>query len=81
MNLTRINSICYKAVCLVSCITAIAFGIQILFDHLLVKGFFGLVSAAIFALLLFQRPSIRTSFQVIAVIVVTAVIISELAKI
>ena len=81
MNLERINIIAYKAVCILCFLASTFFGIKIVCDLLFVKGFFSLFSAAIFALLFFQKPSLRTWLQVIAIMVIDANIISELAKI
>jgi len=81
MNLTKVNNIAYKAVCAICCITAAVLGLKIFSDLLIVKGYFALIAAAIFGLLFFQKASFRTWLQVIAVIIVTYLIISELAKI
>jgi len=81
MNPDRINIVTYKAVCVLCFLISAFFGIKIVSDLLFVKGFFSLFSATIFALLFFQRPSLRTWLQVIAIMVINANIISELAKI
>ena len=81
MNFTRVNIITYKAVCIICCITTTALGLKILYNGLFVKGALSMVAAAIFSLLMFQRPYFRAWLQVATVIVITALIISELARI
>jgi hypothetical protein len=81
MSFNSINIVSYKTVCILSFLASASLGIKIVCDQLLVKGLFSLFSAAIFALLFFQKPSLRTWLQVIAVIVINASIIGELAKI
>jgi len=81
MNLAKINLIAYKTVCITCCAAFFIIGLKILLDNLYVKGMLSLISSAIFSLLMFQRPAIRTWLQIIAVIIVAVMIIGELERI
>jgi hypothetical protein len=81
MNLSRINTIIYKTACVASCGVLFILGIKIIFDNLFVKGMLALVCAAIFGLMLLQKPSVRTWLQVIVVMVIAIMIIGQLERI
>ncbi|BAU52731.1 hypothetical protein [Mucilaginibacter gotjawali] len=81
MNLAKINLIAYKAVCIICCAAFLFIGLKILSDNLYVKGMVSLICAAIFSLIMFQKPALRTWLQVIAVIITGVMIIGELARI
>ncbi|MDR3695291.1 hypothetical protein [Mucilaginibacter sp.] len=81
MNLTKINLIAYKTVCIIFCGAFFVIGLKILSDNLYVKGMVFLLSSAIFSLMMFQKPALRTWAQVIALTIVAVMIIGELEKI
>jgi membrane protein implicated in regulation of membrane protease activity len=57
-------------------------GLKILFDDLLlVKGMLSMVCSAILALMLLQKPSLRTWLQIVVVIAIAVMIVGELKKI
>jgi len=81
MNLSKINLIAYKTVCIICCAAFFIIGLKILSDNLYIKGMLSLICSAIFSLIMFQKPAMRTWLQVIAVIVIAVMIIGELEKI
>ncbi|HEY8783104.1 MAG TPA: hypothetical protein VIM16_15875 [Mucilaginibacter sp.] len=81
MNITRINIIAHKTICIICFVALFFIGVKILSDNLYVKGVFSMTCSGIFILLLLQKPSLRTWLQIVAVIVIAVMIIGELERI
>ena len=81
MVLSKVNRVCFKAVCSAGTIVLAITGVKILSDNLYVRGMIVLVSAATLSLLLFQKPSLKTWLQVLAIAVIALITINNIAKI
>ncbi|MDR6945059.1 hypothetical protein [Mucilaginibacter pocheonensis] len=66
MNITKVNTITYRAICIVICLFLLIGGGGMLFiNHSYIKGRIGLATAIIIGLLLFNEPSLKSWTAVI----------------
>lgn len=60
MDLTKVNVVAYRTICIVICIFLLGGGGIMLFDHSYIKGGIVVVTAIIIVLLFFSKPSLKS---------------------